>query len=283
MSRFIAALPMYDWPERRAEVDAEWATMRDGLRARGVDAPEALTRRNADMPAVPGGIRDADGRVIAPDPASLPSDELDFATLWRHPALLLAQTCWGPMETTDLARHVRVVGQPDYSAFDGGEGEFYRSAIVMRASPSPLWGGSARSAWAGIEGQSPPPGTSVRPPHKGEVGLDAARLRNLRFAFNDRNSMSGHIALARDLAAAGEIAEDGFASFWSELVETGAHRASVRAVADGRADVAAIDCRSWAYCLAFEPAAKELTVAGWTAPRLGLPFITSRFSPLASL
>jgi hypothetical protein len=44
MSTFIAALPMYDWPERRAEVDAEWVAIRDLLRAAGVEAPEVLTR-----------------------------------------------------------------------------------------------------------------------------------------------------------------------------------------------------------------------------------------------
>ena len=100
MTQFVAALPMYDWPERRAEVDAEWAALRDRLRAHGVDAPERLVRRNADLPPVPGGIRDADGAVIAPDPATLAPDEFDLATLWRHPALLLAQTCWGPMQAT---------------------------------------------------------------------------------------------------------------------------------------------------------------------------------------
>ncbi|MEP4421807.1 MAG: phosphate ABC transporter substrate-binding protein, partial [Nitratireductor sp.] len=59
MSAFIAALPMYDWPECRAETDAQWAAMAGRLRAAGVDAPAQLVRRNADMPAVPGGIRDA--------------------------------------------------------------------------------------------------------------------------------------------------------------------------------------------------------------------------------
>ena len=40
----IAALPMYDWPELRAETDRLWATLRDGLRAVGVSAPDALDR-----------------------------------------------------------------------------------------------------------------------------------------------------------------------------------------------------------------------------------------------
>ncbi|MFZ1680726.1 MAG: phosphate ABC transporter substrate-binding protein, partial [Rhizobiaceae bacterium] len=33
---------MYDWPERRAEVDGEWASLRARLVAAGVDAPEHL-------------------------------------------------------------------------------------------------------------------------------------------------------------------------------------------------------------------------------------------------
>jgi ABC-type phosphate/phosphonate transport system substrate-binding protein len=242
---------MYDWPERRAEVDAEWAALRDRLRARGIAAPQDLTRRNADMPAVPGGIRDAAGMLIAPDPATLPPDELDVATLWRHPRLLFSQTCWGPMETTGFGPQVRVVGQPDYSAFEGGEGEFYRSAIVMR---------------------------------KGEELRSIADAGGLRFAFNERHSMSGYLAPARDLAKSGIIAEeDAFPSFWSAMVETHAHRASVKAVAEGQADVAAIDCRTWAYCRRFEPAAAALAVIGWTAPRTGLPFITAKDSPLKKL
>ena len=70
----------------------------------------------------------AHGNVIAPDPATLPPDEFDFQTLWRHPNLLLCQTCWGPMEL-GLAEHVQVVGQPSYNGFEGGQGQLYSSAI----------------------------------------------------------------------------------------------------------------------------------------------------------
>ena len=111
---FIAALPMYDWPEVRDETDGLWARIRDALRARGVDAPDALTRRNGDMPGV-----------------DLPPNEFDLPTMWRHPNLLLAMTCWGPMEL-GLVEHVRVVGQTNYDGVEGGAGEEYRSAIVMR-------------------------------------------------------------------------------------------------------------------------------------------------------
>ena len=69
--------------------------------------------------------------------------------------------------------------------------------------------------------------------------ISAAKLiRGLRFAFNERHSMSGYLALARDLAKSGIIAEeDAFPAFWSAMVETHAHRASVLAVAEGGADV----------------------------------------------
>jgi ABC-type phosphate/phosphonate transport system substrate-binding protein len=250
MSDFIAALPMYDWPEVQAEVDAEWADIRARLLAAGFDAPERLVRRNGDMPAVPGGIRNAAGAVIAPDPATLPPDELDFPTLWRHPKLLFGQTCWGPMEL-GLAADVRVVGQPDYSAYEGGEGEFYSSAVVMRR---------------GSDVASPPNSRALLP-------LDL--IRGKRLAFNSHDSMSGIIALTRDLAALGESPD-----IFSERIESGGHRSSIVAVAEGRADVASIDCRSWALAQRFEPAAKAVRVVGWTARRKGLPYIAALGSPV---
>lgn len=251
MSEFIAALPMYDWPEVRSQTDAEWVRLRDGLHAAGIDAPEKLVRCNADLPPAPGGIRDAFGKVIAPDPATLPPDELDYPTLWRHPALLFAQTCWGPMEL-GLARHVQVVGQPDYSGYEGGEGEFYSSAIVMRPASDP----HMREGVA-----APADGAPLIPIHL---------LRDQRFIYNSADSMSGILALTRDLAVLGENL-DMFAS----RRESGGHRASIQAVALGDADVAAIDCRSWAMAQRFEPAAKALEIVGWTARRKGLPYIAA--------
>jgi ABC-type phosphate/phosphonate transport system substrate-binding protein len=302
MSEFIAALPMYDWPEARAETDALWAAIRDHLRGQGIDAPERLARRNADIPAVPGGIRDAAGRIIAPDPATLPPDGFDVHTLWRHPKLLFAQTCWGPMEM-GLADHVRVVGQPDYSAFEGGQGEEYSSAVLMRraSAPSPLRGGSSRAADRGGGGgealrpsrlqqtSRPPPRLASQamladPPRKGEGDAPPSsdgssliphdRLRGARFAYNGPDSMSGILALSRDLAALGESLD-----MFADRVETGAHRASVVAVAEGRADVCAVDCRTWDLIRRFEPAAAKVEIVGWTGRRKGLPYVASRSAP----
>jgi ABC-type phosphate/phosphonate transport system substrate-binding protein len=90
--------------------------------------------------------------------------------------------------------------------------------------------------------------------------------------------MSGIIALGRDLETLDESLD-----IFSDRIETGGHRASIVAVAEGRADVAAIDCRSWAMARRFEPAAREVQVVGWTARRKGLPYITARAIPAATV
>jgi len=246
----IAALPMYDWPERRAEVDAEWAAIRGALREHGVEAPEALSR------------------------------EMDEHEIWRHPNLLFGQTCWGPMEL-GLAEHVQVIGQPSYDGIEGGEGEFYSSAIVMRAGgfTSHLRGEVApQGAGGGGGGDHPTPAQSAEPPPRGEGGAGTTipinLLSNARFAYNGPNSMSGIIGLARDLKALGESLD-----IFADRMETGGHRNSVKAVAEGRADVAAIDCRSWHLARLYEPAAGQVQVVGWTAKRRGLPYITAKTTP----
>jgi ABC-type phosphate/phosphonate transport system substrate-binding protein len=251
MSKFVAALPMYDWPEARGEVDAQWARLRDAFRQKGIDAPETIVRRNGDLPPVPGGILDDAGTPIAPDPATLPPDELDFHELWLSPALLFGQTCWGPLEL-GLARHVQVIAQPNYDAFEGGQGELYSSALVMPA-----------------DGKA-----SVPAPADGRAAIPFDLLRGRRFTFNSVDSMSGVIALMRDLEALGESLD-----IFSSRSESGGHRSSIVAIAEGRADIAAIDCRSWALAQRFEPAAKGVKVVGWTARRKGLPYITARTTP----
>ena len=104
--------------------------------------------------------------------------------------------------------------------------------------------------------------------------LPLTLLRNQRLAYNNPDSMSGLIGLTRDLGAMGQNLD-----IFRERVETGGHRLSICAIAEGRADVAAIDCLSWAQAQKHELAAAELTVVGWTARRNGLPFITAKTTP----
>lgn len=251
MSELVAALPMYDWPEVRAQIDAQWAGLRDAFRQKAIDAPETIVRRNGDLPPMPGGIHDAQGALIASDPATLPPDELDFHRLWLHPALLFAQTCWGPMEL-GLSRHVQVIGQPSYDGYEGGQGELYSSAIVMLADGAP----------------------SVASPADGGPLIPLDRIRGKRLIFNNLDSMSGLIGLTRDLEAMGESLD-----LFASRSKSGGHRSSIVAIAEGKADVAAIDCESWVLAQRFEPAAKNVRVVGWTGRRKGLPYITAATTP----
>ncbi|MDJ1007948.1 MAG: PhnD/SsuA/transferrin family substrate-binding protein [Paracoccaceae bacterium] len=98
----IAALPMYDWPEERAATDALWARLSAALRAAGFDTPAELTR----------------------------SDDLD--ALWRHPGLLLGQTCGLPY-SLDLHEKTRLIGTPD-PGLPGVPPGHYRSVLVARES-----------------------------------------------------------------------------------------------------------------------------------------------------
>ncbi len=236
---YVAALPMYDWPERRQQVDAQWEVLRDALLDAGIDAPERLARSNADLPGV-----------------DLAPDEFDLAVLWQHPNLLFAQTCYGPLAL--WLKGVRVVGQEDYAGVEGGEGEFYSSAIVMRRDAvSPLK----------LLSEAPPP---PAPPLKGEGSLRPAFFGGLRLAYNAEDSMSGYLALERELDG-----RNAGMDIFSDLIVSGGHRKSIRMVAGGEADVAAVDCKSWALAQTHEAAARELVVVGWTQKRLGLPFVTA--------
>lgn len=246
---WIAALPMYDWPELRNETDAIWAGMRGRFLDNGIDAPQNLIRRNGDMPPVPGGICGADGTVIAADPATLDPDDFDLAVLWRHPDLLISSTCWGPMEL-GLQDHVQVIGQSDYDGIEGGKGEFYSSAVIARKANG---------------------GEATAPSLDGKALLPLDFFHQKTMAFNDRQSLSGYLSLKRDL----ETADESLGLF-GNLLETSAHRCSMISVAEGRADVAAIDCKSWMLAQKHEPAAQDLQVIGWTARRKGLPFIRAK-------
>ena len=154
--------------------------------------------------------------------------------LWNDPGLLLGQTCGYPF-VTRLRNRVRLVGTPCY-AVDGCDGPYYRSFVVARRS------------------------------HK---KCSLRQLRGLRVAINGRDSQSGYSALRRLIAP---LAEQG--RFFSSVLTTGSHRGSMRAVADGRADVCAVDAVCWALAARHDPAVQaRLIVIAETPPTPGLPLI----------
>jgi ABC-type phosphate/phosphonate transport system substrate-binding protein len=97
--------------------------------------------------------------------------------------------------------------------------------------------------------------------------VDLADLKGARLAYNARHSQSGFASVHAHAAASG---------FWFEnQLETGSHNRSAAAVADSRADIAALDGVTWGLIQRFESFANKLRVLEWTAPTPALPLITS--------
>lgn len=192
----IASLPMYDRVELREATDVLWVAIRDAIRSRGIDAPEALDRAR------------------------------EAASVWTDPALVLSQTCGMPWRL-GLRKKAQLVGTPDYGVTGCPPG-YYCSVIVVRAD-------DPRSS-------------------------DAA-FRDGICAYNARDSQSGF--------AVWEGAP------FREWLCTGAHVDSIKAVANGSADIAAIDAVTWRLTKRHDPEAKALRVLRETKPTPGLPFITS--------
>jgi ABC-type phosphate/phosphonate transport system substrate-binding protein len=95
-----------------------------------------------------------------------------------------------------------------------------------------------------------------------------AGLQPMRLAFNMAQSQSGFAAPVRLLAGNG-------CKSMPEPLETGAHRASLQAVAAGEADWAAIDAVAWELAKRHEPTSDDLVAFARTPETPALPLITS--------
>lgn len=96
---------------------------------------------------------------------------------------------------------------------------------------------------------------------------DFADFEGARIAYNDGLSQSGWAAPINHAAARGIRLLPG--------VETGSHRASFLAVAEGRAELAAIDALTWSLISEFEDVS-GVKVIGATDPTPALPYITAK-------
>jgi len=94
----IAALPMYDHSWLHPAHDRLWNLIRDRLKARGIEAPQRLTR------------------------------DRDISVVWNDPGLLFGQTCGYPFWKA-LRRKVEVLAAPIYG-FQGCTGPNHCSFLV---------------------------------------------------------------------------------------------------------------------------------------------------------
>ena len=156
---------------------------------------------------------------------------------WLRPDLALSQTCGYPL-VTELAGRVQLLGGFAYSA-PGCSGVHYRSVLLVRAD---------------------------------YAGAGLADLRGAVAVYNDRRSQSGYNALR---AAIAPLACQG--RFFSASLASGSHLASARMVAAGAADIAAVDCVSYALLRQRHPRwFAGLRVIGATPATPGLPLISAR-------
>ena len=87
------------------------------------------------------------------------------------------------------------------------------------------------------------------------------------FAYNEPLSQSGWAAPQTYAAALGLR--------FPATVQTGGHMFSARAVAEGQADLAAIDALTWELLVRHDPFTQGLKVVGQTDPTPGLPYIAA--------
>jgi ABC-type phosphate/phosphonate transport system substrate-binding protein len=119
----------------------------------------------------------------------------------------------------------------------------------------------------GLPGCAPGHYNSVLVVRHGDPRAGLAEFAEARFAFNEDLSQSGWAAPQNHAAALG--------FYLRPALATGGHRFSVRAVADGKADIAAIDAQTWELLSREAGATDGLRILGRTSPATpALPFIT---------
>jgi ABC-type phosphate/phosphonate transport system substrate-binding protein len=161
----------------------------------------------------------------------------DHVLPWTDPDLLLSQTCGYPL-MKGLQGKVSLVATPCYGAAEC-EGPNYCSIVLV---------------------------------HEDNPAQDVKELRERRCVINSRDSQSGCNALRALIAplAQGE-------RFFREVKLSGGHRNSAAMVASGDADVAAIDCVTYALLSRHSPQALAGTRKLTLTPRApGLPYITRK-------
>lgn len=106
-----------------------------------------------------------------------------------------------------------------------------------------------------------------------------ADYRGGRAALNDPRSNTGMNLFRATIAP---VRDDG--PFFDDRIETGSHRASVIAIVDGVADIAAIDRVTYAALARFEPALiAPLSIVGHSPPSPALPFVTAARTDAATV
>jgi ABC-type phosphate/phosphonate transport system substrate-binding protein len=161
----------------------------------------------------------------------------DYQADWRNPDLLLGQTCGYPL-VKHLKSALQIVATPIYRSL-GCDGFEHRSFFIVNAKAK------------------------------------YRTLRDLRGSICAVNGFDSNTGMNLLRAAVAPIADS--CHFFRSILVTGSHYKSLEAVSDGSADLAAIDCVSFAHFQRLEP---ELTACiskiGESMRTAAPPFVTAR-------
>jgi len=163
-----------------------------------------------------------------------------YAKHWLDSALLLGQTCGWPF-VSQLGDAVVPLARFDFGLGTKAPGDYLSWFIA------------------------PDDSTGTNLPGPAERIADPA----IRIAVNAFDSQSGFRVLGDCLGSPMTLSRN-------RIVEAGSHLGSIRAVAGGQAQLAAVDAATWQFALDHEPAAQKVRVIGRSRDVPGLPLITSR-------
>ena len=126
----------------------------------------------------------------------------------------------------------------------------------------------------------------IATPDYGLDGCPAGYYRSVYVAKRDLGAQTLADLAGRPFAYNEALSHSGWAAPYAQHIaqglalrpslQTGAHRASAQAVADGRADYAAIDALSWVIIQRYDRFAADLVVVGHTPASPALPYITAQ-------
>jgi len=164
------------------------------------------------------------------------STPIDLQSFWSDTHLVFGQTCGYPL-THNLCGEAALIATPCYDS-EHAEGPRYGSAIIVAHSSSIKTLIDAKNHFAAING------------YDSNTGMNLFRI---------------------SLARAGARGD-----FFSKVIITGSHQASIDAVIKGGADIASIDVVSLAHFKCFDPKlSSKIRIIAYTPKTPGLPFITS--------
>jgi ABC-type phosphate/phosphonate transport system substrate-binding protein len=161
--------------------------------------------------------------------------DVDDWTVWQHPELLFSQTCGFPF-VSKLEGHVTLIGTPDYGAVSRRPG-WYNSKVICRAD-------DPRDTLAAFKGAT--------------------------FAYNDMASQSGVMSIMYLLHRT--IGDE---RHFGTCEQSGGHAFSTAMVAQGEADIAAVDSVTWMNIQRDQPDL-NVRILAETDPTPGLPYITHK-------